>query len=101
MPLVYKVTYPNGKIYVGSDMTDIFSYLGSPSAKMWIRADLTREQYLDLTIRKQILWESASATRRELVKKENEFIVSLRANDPAIGYNLAPPFVLPSNNRQD
>jgi hypothetical protein len=48
---------------------------------------------LDLTIRKQILWESRSATRSELVRKENEFIVALRANDPSIGYNLTPTFV--------
>lgn len=92
MPVVYKVTYPNGKIYVGSDMTDTFSYLGTPSAKMRIAADLTREQYLDLTIRKEILWESATATRSELVKKENEFIIALEANNPAVGYNLMPRF---------
>jgi len=40
MPVVYKVTYPNGKVYVGSELTDTFSYLGSPSAKMRIAADL-------------------------------------------------------------
>lgn len=92
MPVVYKVTYPNGKIYVGSDMTDTFSYLGTPAAKMRIREELTREQYLDLTIRKQILWESATATRSELCKKENEFIIALEANNPLVGYNLAPKF---------
>ena len=92
MPVVYKVTFPNGKIYVGSDMTDTFSYFGTPSAKMRIAADLTREHYLDLTIRKEILWESATATRSELVKKENEFIVALEANNPALGYNLTPKF---------
>ena len=92
MPVVYKVTYPNGKIYVGSDMTDTFSYLGTPSAKMRIAADLTPEHYRDLTIRKEILWDSAIATRSELVKKENEFIIALHANNPAVGYNLTPKF---------
>jgi hypothetical protein len=29
---VYKVTYPNGKIYVGMDLTGTISYFGSPSA---------------------------------------------------------------------
>jgi hypothetical protein len=30
---VYKITYPNGKIYVGSDLTGTLTYFGSPSAK--------------------------------------------------------------------
>jgi hypothetical protein len=30
---VYKITYPNGKIYVGMDVTGAISYFGSPSAK--------------------------------------------------------------------
>jgi hypothetical protein len=29
---VYKITYPNGKIYVGMDVTGAISYFGSPSA---------------------------------------------------------------------
>jgi hypothetical protein len=29
---VYKVTYPNGKIYVGMDLTGTISYFSSPSA---------------------------------------------------------------------
>jgi hypothetical protein len=29
---VYKITYPNGKIYVGMDRTGSLLYLGSPSA---------------------------------------------------------------------
>jgi hypothetical protein len=36
---VYKVTYPNGKIYVGSDLTGAISYFGSPTAKQLIEAD--------------------------------------------------------------
>ena len=30
---VYKITYPNGKIYLGSDLTGTLTYFGSPSAK--------------------------------------------------------------------
>jgi hypothetical protein len=36
--VVYKVTWPNGKIYVGSDMTDSITYFGSPD-KRAIEAD--------------------------------------------------------------
>ena len=60
---VYKVTYPNGKIYVGMDLTGTISYFGSPSAsaKERIATDLA-EHRLDLTVRKEILWESETAT---------------------------------------
>lgn len=30
---VFKITYPNGKIYVGMDLTGAITYFGSPSAK--------------------------------------------------------------------
>ena len=29
MKVIYKVTYPNGKIYVGKDLTDSINYFGS------------------------------------------------------------------------
>ena len=51
---VYKITYPNGKIYVGMDLTGSVTYFGSPSAKERIAADLA-EHLHDLTARKQIL----------------------------------------------
>jgi hypothetical protein len=47
----------------------------------------TNEQSRDFTVRKQILWESEDATDEEVDTKEVEFIVALRANDPAVGYN--------------
>jgi hypothetical protein len=31
MPYVYKITYPNGKIYIGQDRTDSTNYFGSSS----------------------------------------------------------------------
>lgn len=37
---VYKITYPNGKIYVGMDLTGTLLYLGSPSAWQQIAEDL-------------------------------------------------------------
>jgi hypothetical protein len=37
---VYKITYPNGKIYVGMDLTGTLLYMGSPSAYEQIAADL-------------------------------------------------------------
>jgi hypothetical protein len=98
MKVIYKITYPNGKIYVGKDLTDSINYFGSPSDAL-IAADFSREQRRDFSIRKEILWESESATDQELSAREIEFILQLRANDPAIGYNRWPRFVTPSCNR--
>jgi hypothetical protein len=95
--VVYKITYPNGKIYVGQDVTDSINYFGSASDAL-IAADFTREQRRDFTIRKEILWESDTATDQEVTAKEVAFILLLRANDPAIGYNRRPRFVPAGND---
>lgn len=84
--VVYKITYPNGKIYVGSDVTDTLTYFGSVSDKV-VAADFDEETRRDFAIRKQILWESATASDSEVRRKEVEFILELEANNPAVGYN--------------
>jgi hypothetical protein len=89
--VIYKITYPNGKIYVGQDRTDSVRYFGSPNRQL-IERDFTREQRRDFKIRKEILWESETATHTEVSAKEVEFIRALRSNDPAIGYNQWPKF---------
>jgi len=87
--VVYKITYPNGKIYVGQDRTDTLNYFGSADSRL-IEQDFTREGRRDFTIRKEILWESDDASRSEVTLCEIEFIRSLRSNDPAVGYNKWP-----------
>ena len=91
MMVVYKITYPNGKIYVGQDRVGSIRYFGSPSSAL-IAADFPPEQYRDFTVRREILWESETATRAEVTAKEIEFIKALKSNDPAIGYNRWPKF---------
>lgn len=51
--VVYRITYPNGEIYVGQDVTDSINYFGSASSAL-IAADFTREQRRDFTIRREI-----------------------------------------------
>ena len=70
---VYKITYPNGKIYVGMDLTGAINYFGSPSAKDRIAADLAAHR-LDLTARKEILWESEIATDAEVRAMEGRVL---------------------------
>ena len=89
MKVIYKITYPNGKIYVGKDLTDSINYFGSAKNDL-IEADFTRKDKRDFTIRKEILWESETATDREVHDKEIEFILELESNNPVIGYNQNP-----------
>jgi hypothetical protein len=90
--VVYKITYPNGKIYIGQDLTDSINYFGSAAADL-IAADFTPEQRRSFTAQKEILWESETATDVEVTAKEYEFIRLLRANDPPVRYNQRPRFV--------
>jgi len=91
MKIIYKITYPNGKIYIGKDLTDSINYFGSASHDL-IAADFTRDQRRDFTIRREIIWESETATNAEVNRKEVEFIRFFKSNDPAIGYNRWPKF---------
>ena len=89
MKVVYKVAYPNGKIYIGSDLTDTITYVGSPNKEL-VSADFSREERRDFTMRKKILWESETATDADARAKEMELIRLHRSNDPKIGYNRLP-----------
>jgi hypothetical protein len=90
---VYKITYPNGKIYVGMDLTGSLLYFGSPSAAEQIASDhsLDRED-LTFTIRKEILWESESAADTEVRAMETKLIRDTGANNPEIGYSKTPRY---------
>jgi len=89
--VIYKITYPNGKIYIGQDLIDSINYFGSANSRI-IEKDFTREQRRDFIIRKEILWESEIASDKEINQKEIEYINSFKSNNPAIGYNQWPKF---------
>lgn len=91
MKVIYKITYPNGKIYIGKDLTNDINYFGSANSKL-IEQDFTREQRRDFTIRKEILWESETDTDKEVSRKEVELIKYYNSNNPSIGYNQCPKF---------
>ena len=89
MKIIYKITYPNGKIYIGKDLTNTFRYFGGPNSKL-LEADFTDEEKKDFTIRREILWQSNDATNIEANKKEIELILKYKSNNPRIGYNRSP-----------
>lgn len=85
--VVYKITFPNGKIYVGKDIGEpghSLRYFGSWNNEA-VEADFDVAQLRDFTLRKEVLFESGD--KNAVTKKESELIRSMRANDPAIGYN--------------
>jgi hypothetical protein len=90
VPNVYKVTYPNGKVYVDQDLLDQFTYIESISNAAFA-TDFPPEQQHDFTVRKEILWESEDADHDEVTRVMIEWILRLRSNDPAVGYNRWPP----------
>ncbi len=91
MKVIYKITYPNGKIYIGKDLTNSINYFGSADSKL-IEKDFTGDQRKDFTIRKEILFESEN--EKEINQKEVELIRRFKSNDPYIGYNQWPKFKL-------
>jgi hypothetical protein len=91
MKWVYKITYPNRKIYIGKDLTGTFRYFGSPNSKL-LEQDFSDIEKSDFTIRREILWQSLDASDNEVNKKEVEFIEKYQSNNPMIGYNKWPKY---------
>jgi len=91
--IIYKITYPNGKIYIGKDLTNSINYWGSASSDL-IAIDFTPEERMDMTIRREIIFISNDAT--EINRMESVFIREYKSNNPEIGYNQWPKF-----NRQN
>ncbi|MGO9986339.1 MAG: hypothetical protein ACLPIX_19285 [Rhodomicrobium sp.] len=94
---VYKVTFPNGKIYVGRDTAetaeyDYYKYMGSPilKAKKLMHADMSSllNTCRTLTLTKEVLYEARECTVAHIKQKERDFIVLLKSTDRAIGYNM-------------
>ena len=85
--VVYKITFPNGKIYIGKDIGEpghSLRYFGSWD-NLSVEADFLVENLRDFTIRKEILFESDN--RADVTAKESELIRHQRSNEPSIGYN--------------
>jgi len=90
--VVYKIIFPNGKMYVGKDIGSgghSIRYFGTWSRKL-VEADFTKAELQSFVITREILFESDD--KIEVGRKEMELIVELGANDPAKGYNRVPRF---------
>jgi len=87
--IIYKITYPNGKIYIGKDLTNTLTYFGSVNSEM-VAQDFSEEQQRDFTVRKQVIFESNST--EEINKLEAQLILEHDSNNPEVGYNKWPKF---------
>jgi len=91
MKWIYKITYPNGKIYIGKDLTGSYGYFGSVKSET-IQEDYSLEDIMEMTITREILWHSDTAEDTEVNKIEVGYIKKYQSNNPAIGYNRWPKF---------
>jgi len=87
--VLYKITYPNDKIYIGKDLTNTLTYFGSVNSDI-VEKDFTDNQRKDFTIRKEILFESYD--EKEINQIESKYILKYQSNNPKIGYNKWPKF---------
>ena len=88
---IYKITYPNGKIYIGKDLTNTLNYFGSANSEL-IALDFSEDEMLDFTIRKEIIWSTYTDDISEVNAMEVKLIRQYEANNPAIGYNKWPKY---------
>ncbi|MGN6395579.1 MAG: hypothetical protein ACTHMI_08435 [Mucilaginibacter sp.] len=91
MKIIYKITYPNGKIYIGKDLTNSINYFGSADSKL-IELDFLKEHRKSFAICRDILWESETASDKEVNQMEIKLIRDYQSNNPEIGYNAFPKF---------
>jgi hypothetical protein len=52
MKVIYRITYPNGKTYIGKDLTGTVTYFRSVDRRL-IESDFTPEECRDFTVRKK------------------------------------------------
>lgn len=87
--VIYKITYPNGKIYIGKDLTNTLTYFGSVNGDL-VALDFSPEEQKDFSVRKQVIFESEDTA--EINSIEAKLICEYGANNPEIGYNKWPKF---------
>ncbi|WP_226812666.1 GIY-YIG nuclease family protein [Aliarcobacter butzleri] len=50
--VIYKITYPNGKIYIGKDLTNALTYFGSVKSE-YVEKDFSEEEKKILQYKKK------------------------------------------------
>ena len=85
--VIYKITFPNGKIYIGKDIGSTghsLRYFGSWNNEL-VENEFTKEELMSFSLKKEILYESGD--KNEISSMEGKFIIQYQSNNPDIGYN--------------
>lgn len=91
--VIYKIIFPNGKIYIGKDIGGTghsLRYFESWNNDL-VAQDFTKDQLKTLTLTKEILFESDN--KDTISKKEAEYILIRQSNNPSVGYNRWPKYI--------
>lgn len=86
MKQIFKITFPNNKIYIGKDLSGTLTYFGSFDP-LSVKADYVNIRISNFTLKKEILWESETADESELSRREAQYIAIFGSTNPRIGYN--------------
>ncbi len=86
MKQIFKITFPNNKIYIGKDLTGTLTYFGSFDPRD-VKADYKNVKTPHFVIKKEILWESETADDEDVAKREAAYIRIFNSDNPKIGYN--------------
>src|SRR5690606_14307594 len=87
--IIYKITYPNGKIYIGKDLTNSINYWGSANHGL-IAKDFSPAERMNMSIRREVIFVSTETS--EINRMESQLIREHQSNNPDIGYNQWPKF---------
>ena len=85
--VVYKITFPNGKVYIGKDIGGqghSIRYFGSWD-NATVENDFSKEELSSFTLKKEILFESSD--KDEVSRKEFELILGHNSHNLLFGYN--------------
>jgi hypothetical protein len=86
MKQVFKITFPNKKIYIGKDLTGTLTHFGDFNPNL-IKSDYKNVKISCFVLKKEVLWESETADDTEVSRREAQYIEIFNSNNPGIGYN--------------
>ena len=82
----YKITYPNSKVDIGQGGHRQINYLDSTDSEL-IAKNFTRSQRCTFTIKREIPWQSETASHSDVSRKELELIRLYIFTIPSSGYH--------------
>lgn len=86
MKQVFKLTFPNRKVFIGKDGRGSITCFEGYSREA-VEADFRNVILPAFSITKEVLWESEKAGEEEMETVVERYVRMFRADDPQFGYN--------------